>query len=547
MPAVEHPIERWAGQRPRPELNTVCAGPSVLMDFDPYGNVLACCANVLYPLGNVRRSSLEEIWHGVRAEKLRDALARGDLGYGCGNCRHRLTYHGGEVPRDVYDDYVPDDGAMPTGPSILGFSLLNTCNLECVMCGADSSSRIRRNRSGLARLEPAYDDAFFEQLVPFLEGCRWTDFRGGEPFLVRDHFRVWDLLAEVNAGCPVSVTTNGMVWNSAVERVLDRFPTSVVLSFDAVDPALFEVIRVGSEFDTVVKHLDRFQAYCTERGTDLKLSYCLLQQNWPQFADVLRFAEGRGLMVSVHTVLEPGYGVQRLNDAGLAAVVRELEAQDRSVATELALNLDIWRRELERLRSELESRRRGDVRQWIGEPPGATNRPHVVAGMLAPADHAGWLGRLRRRVTRTGPTAAQELGAWSDSGLVGRLQLDPRGVIVESDLHGVFATLPLHADRVVGTMLEDFLETLELLSGGRLWVSEEFVAGDRAEHLLMLGHEDRDRIGLVIRSLSEPGPRGSVVVHLATDANLLPDRRSADLRAGEVAAAPMQVSVGAVP
>ena len=135
--------------------------------------------------------------------------------------------------------------ACVTAPQILGFSLNNTCNLACVMCGADASSRIRR-KVGLPTLERAYDDSFFEELVPLLEGCRWVDFRGGEPFLVREHHRVWDLMEEVHSTAPVSITTNATIWDERVESVLDRFDTSIVLSFDGVTENTFESVREGS-------------------------------------------------------------------------------------------------------------------------------------------------------------------------------------------------------------------------------------------------------------------------------------------------------------
>ena len=52
----------------------LCTAPYLVMDFDPAGNVQACCVNAMYPLGNVTRSSIREIWEGERARKLRRAI-----------------------------------------------------------------------------------------------------------------------------------------------------------------------------------------------------------------------------------------------------------------------------------------------------------------------------------------------------------------------------------------------------------------------------------------------------------------------------------------
>ena len=161
----------------------ICRAPWVVMDFDPLGNVQACCANALYPLGNVADADLREIWDGARATSLRRALRRHDLNLGCGICRYRLSEAGGAVPRDYYEQFPVDgdlllDDEVPAWPQLLAFSLHNTCNLACVMCGGDASSSIRTQRNGLPPLPHVYGDAFFDQLSPFLDHCSAIDFVG---------------------------------------------------------------------------------------------------------------------------------------------------------------------------------------------------------------------------------------------------------------------------------------------------------------------------------------------------------------------------------
>ncbi len=39
-----------------------CAAPFVTLEFGAYGLVQACCANALYPLGDIRTQSIDEIW-----------------------------------------------------------------------------------------------------------------------------------------------------------------------------------------------------------------------------------------------------------------------------------------------------------------------------------------------------------------------------------------------------------------------------------------------------------------------------------------------------
>ena len=154
---------------------------------------------------------------------------------------------------------------------------------------------------------------------------------GGEPFLIRGHRRIWELLEELEQAPIVSVTTNGTIWNDYVESVLDAFDTNICVSVDGVTPETFEQIRVGSSFDVVMANLDRFRRYADERGTGVFLSFSLLKQNWFELGPLLRFAEEHGISVSVQTVHEVDFGVQWLETAELQLVVEMLEAEDREI------------------------------------------------------------------------------------------------------------------------------------------------------------------------------------------------------------------------
>ena len=93
-------LARWAGARLLPDSDVPCAAPFVTLEFGAYGMVQACCANALYPIGDVRHQTIQEIWDGYRVNQLRDAFRRGDLGPGCGVCRFRLLHTPGELPRN---------------------------------------------------------------------------------------------------------------------------------------------------------------------------------------------------------------------------------------------------------------------------------------------------------------------------------------------------------------------------------------------------------------------------------------------------------------
>lgn len=511
-----------------------CAAPFVAMEFDQFGDVQACCANALYPLGNVATATLEEIWHGPRAVALRKAVLRNDLSYGCGVCRHRLDHAYGELPRDYYDGF-PFTSTDPAWPYSLQFSLHNTCNLECVMCGADRSSKIRSRRTHLEPLPHAYGESFFEQLPPFLEHCGAADFSGGEPFLVPEHVRVWELLAQLPTRPLCSLTTNGTVWNERVERALDQLDFHIAVSIDGVTPSTLEQIRVGARHEEVMRNLDRFATYTAERGTQLTITFSLVRQNWFELGAMLRFAEERGISVKVQTVIEPEYGVQRLPDADLAFVVESLRIEGEDLRPHLARNAHMWDREVARLADELDRRRSPEPEAVYLEPPGPDNINRVAAAMRESSTPGRRrLVPLRRRRDPVEESLA-ELRDWAFGGPTGTIRLDAAGRIVDASVDPVLGP---GFDRVsIGGTISDLLVAVERSLDAAMWIGEEYRSGDRMHHTLWFGRPVRDKVGLVIRTISTDGPAGRTVA-FAADRSLLPG--GGDLDRGAV-----PVSLGA--
>ncbi len=500
-----------------------CAAPFVAMEFDQFGEVQACCANTLYPLGNVRDTSLREIWRGERAAALRSALQRHDLSLGCTVCRYRLAYGYGELPRDYYDNFPLD--LDPEWPHALAFALHNTCNLACVMCGADRSSKIRAQRSHLAPLPHAYGEEFFDEIRPFLEHAGAVDFSGGEPFLVAEHGRIWDMLIEMNRRPLCSLTTNGSVWNDRVEHVLGSLDTHICVSIDGVTPRTFESIRVGAKFHDVMTNLDRFEQYARQRGTMLTISFSLIRQNWFELGAMMRFAEARGIPVKVQTVIEPEFGVQRMPTDELTSVVESLEIEGATLEPLLEINRSMWRREVARLRGELEARRAPGLRLRYMEPADPSNAAHVAAVIADPAYRT--TVRDAEEIRSIVSAARDELGAWNPGGGVGEIRLGPTGGLESVALEGVLPEYVGHESLQPGSLgptaaLPDLLRAIERSLDAALWIAEEFHEHARTVHTLWFGRAVRDKVGLTVRLISVPTEAGSTIV-VAADARLLDD------------------------
>ena len=334
---------------------SACHAPSIQVFFQPDGDVRACCHNFNHSLGNVAHQRLRDIWDGEAAEALRAALAVDDYSLGCQGCEAQVAIEGRatSIPArfDPFATHLTADPASRAWPRLAEFNLSNACNLQCIQCNGDLSSAIRVKREGRAPLAKRYDDAFFDDLAEFLPHLARAQFAGGEPFLAAENYRVWELLADVAPGCEVIVVTNATQWNRRIEDILERVPMSFCFSVDGITKETYESIRVDADFDEMMANLERYRAYAARAGTSVAMNLCLMVQNHHEFGDYLLWAEERSIPVNVSVVRQPGHcSIARLPVAELEAVLAGLEAQDAVVRPQLDLNVDIWTRELDRIR-----------------------------------------------------------------------------------------------------------------------------------------------------------------------------------------------------
>lgn len=363
-----------------------CYAPWTSLYFNTNGDVVACCKNTKYVFGNVGRERLDDIWRGNKVRALRRSLGKYSFGLGCEFCGWQIQgrqWSGLHAAR--YDDLPVDGGEEDIGwPTQMEFAMSNTCNLACVMCYGVLSSTIRAHREKLPPLPRVYSDEFFADLRKYLPHLKRASFVGGEPFLMPESYKVWDMMIEDGLQTPCQVTTNGTQWGKKVERVLDALPISISVSMDGVTRETVESVRVNADFDKVRANVLRFREYVRQKGTSMSMSYCLMQQNWHEFGRYLAFAEELDVPVYVHTVIHPDRSsLYMLPPFGLKKVLAGLERDDAQFSA-LPRNGRIWSETLEHLRVHLAThgtRSVDEVKQSASELRGSEgNDPLERAG-----------------------------------------------------------------------------------------------------------------------------------------------------------------------
>lgn len=488
-----------ASREPGTDTSVLCHAPFVSLNFDQLGRVTACCYSRLTVLGSYPSRSLREIWTGPEARAMRDAFLQDRENQGCSFCFHQLRARNfsGALMRN-FDRFSRDERYRPEieppMPRVLEFEISNLCNLECIMCNGHWSSSIRANRERLPPLRGPYDRAFVEQLVEFLPSIAAAKFLGGEPFLIKLYYEIWERLARLNPDAELSITTNATIVPDRARELLEKLRAHIVVSLDAVDAATFESIRKNARFDRVMANLEDLLAYTRRRKTDFTLAVCPMTYNWRQLPALLEFCAERRINLHFNTLLKPPEAaLAALPEYELAEVIEHLESH-RPTADEawweranleawddLILQLRSWREEkLKFIRDceQLENR----FREFVARHPDA-------ASDWSSADSFERLASPLVRSLRTGQERAAQATTW------GRQYLLPRVVEIEGESGG-----PEALDLLLGTHL--LCRALDDAEAGGAIATDALLEEQRKLRAHLAGH-DSEGIEALRRVLRE--------------------------------------------
>jgi MoaA/NifB/PqqE/SkfB family radical SAM enzyme len=494
-----------------------------MMYLAPDGNVRACCRSFA-PIGNVVDRPLGEIWNGAVRRRMVDALAVGEFPQGCEPCGVEREVEGPERAYTArFDRFGPSlaADADPHGswPRRIEFNLSNACNLMCIQCDGFLSSSIRAHREHLPALPKVYGDAFFAELEPFVPHLVEAQFAGGEPFLGRENYRVWELVERLNPELSCTVVTNATQWSPRIERVGTTLRMGYTFSLDAVTKETYELIRVGADHDAVVANIPRYLAMAEAQDTTVEVNFCLMQQNHHEFADLLLWAEERGLGVNVCVVRYPEHcSLASLGSDDLRRVVDSLASAEDRVLPYLDRNRTTWVEELERLRRWVDSppdtlEQLWWSEAWSGPEPEA---PPVVVTIL-PASSSIELGVLGV-VDADVDASVRNLAAWATDGRTHQLVADydpdrEPDHLVTSVSDSMAELLGSAPDRLVGRPLQDLQVEIEGRYGPV--ARSEVVRLDGASREFALQLRDADvRVAMLARA-NERGRLDGVTVVVA--------------------------------
>jgi MoaA/NifB/PqqE/SkfB family radical SAM enzyme len=239
-----------------------CVRPWTTLELaDPSGDARQCCADwTLGIRGNLRESSLADIWNGPGYQAARRAMGAGAEGLCLPICprlhdgtlcesRLQIASGGERFLRNqilLAEEIAGRRDAMRAMPPYLALCPSSYCNADCIMC--------------LHGREPRRDlpDRLWAELPSFLPTLQTLTLLGGEPLA---NPRVWQLLREIDVAVypdlSLDLVTNGsLLTENALRQVRRAAFGGVTISLNAGSPALFEQVQRGLRFADVIANLD---------------------------------------------------------------------------------------------------------------------------------------------------------------------------------------------------------------------------------------------------------------------------------------------------
>jgi len=162
-------------------------------------------------------------------------------------------------------------------PAWIEYATNNLCNLECIMCSKADGEPVM----AMAKKDA---DRVVDQVFPFASVI--TPSANSEPFLAD-----MDFLAKKCKEHSVffNIYSNATVLDGArFERIADRI-YKLWISFDSHVPEIFEKIRVGADFQTVVEHVRQVLPLAAARRVPVGFVVVMMSENAPLLGDYVDF------------------------------------------------------------------------------------------------------------------------------------------------------------------------------------------------------------------------------------------------------------------
>ena len=252
-------------------------------------------------IGDLRKSTFEEVFFGPVAQKFRDDLAKGKIPIStCARC--------GDLCRLPKKDSAPPKPRLP----YRGMLLENTvvCNVDCIGCAREGAANIRVGKTmPLAELSQMAD------LAARLGMQRIFYLNLGEPFLSPTICQELPLLRAKNPDAYIRISTNGVLLNTDAKREAALNLSDIQFSVHGISDEMCGKYMMRGSFEKAFAAMKAMVAYRDARGLKAPiLEWKYLLFNWNDspktIARAIEMAKEIGVdLISFWPTNNPFYGI----------------------------------------------------------------------------------------------------------------------------------------------------------------------------------------------------------------------------------------------
>lgn len=279
-----------------------CVLPWISLETSPIGTVRPCCLaddEILDHDGNkfeLTDANFVDIQNSDHMRELRTEFLAGQRPETCRKCwneedagrKSKRMHTLDRLKHSLKDEHWSTD-AKPL--MFLDLKLGNICNLKCRICGSWSSSQFASEEiSFVTRAKqksshayqmlragawPKENDHFWQQIDGVLDGIRYIEFTGGEPFMIDQHFDMLQGMVDRGIAGQVEIhyNTNGTLFPDRGPEIWRHFKTvEIAFSVDDIGER-FEYQRSNASWGTVKENINRFRIM-REHMPNLQLQCC---------------------------------------------------------------------------------------------------------------------------------------------------------------------------------------------------------------------------------------------------------------------------------
>jgi radical SAM protein with 4Fe4S-binding SPASM domain len=191
------------------ESDTFCMLPWMHLHAYPDGRAYPCCfAFDPYPVGDLNKNSLEEVFNGEKMKEMRLKMLNNKPSKECGKCyeQERAGFFSLRLSSNKHFGHninlvnsTQPDGSADFIIKYWDIRFSNLCNMACRSCGTWFSSNWYEDHKKLTGNPPPHakimrvgrsSDDMWEQMLEQFDHVEQFYFAGGEPLIMEEHYRI---------------------------------------------------------------------------------------------------------------------------------------------------------------------------------------------------------------------------------------------------------------------------------------------------------------------------------------------------------------------